>query len=204
MRRFGTTRLLGSWLVVLDHARANLDQALSDRRELGAGERARLRDRSAHAMHQRERSGVESEPHLISGRAVTRHAIRRQLCFVQLDQVLHPPALAVDVLGEVLLRRPSEGCDDVADVDLLAHAGLSGHRLQRAFEPSHHFARPSPGAGMVHEARKRVQLGPASPQNGSAYYRRSPPPWRRARHCRRDRRYWVSLRSAQSIASTRP
>ena len=45
-----------------------------------------LRDRGAHAMHQPERGGVENEPHLIGGRAVTRHAIRRQLRLVQLDQ----------------------------------------------------------------------------------------------------------------------
>jgi hypothetical protein len=30
----------------------------------------------AHTMHQPERGGVEDEPHLIGGRAVTRHAIR--------------------------------------------------------------------------------------------------------------------------------
>jgi hypothetical protein len=55
---------------VFDHARANLDQALSDRREPSSGERARLRDRGAHAMHQPERGGVENEPHLIGRRAV--------------------------------------------------------------------------------------------------------------------------------------
>ena len=36
---------------MLDHASADLDQALSDRRKLGAGERAGPRDRGAHAMH---------------------------------------------------------------------------------------------------------------------------------------------------------
>jgi hypothetical protein len=35
---------------VLDHARPELDQALSGRRELSAGERARLRDRGASVM----------------------------------------------------------------------------------------------------------------------------------------------------------
>jgi hypothetical protein len=38
------------------------------------------------------------------------------------------PALAVDVLIKVL-RRAFERGDDVADVDLLAHAGLAGDRL---------------------------------------------------------------------------
>jgi hypothetical protein len=50
--------------------RANLDQAVSDRRELGAGERARWRDRGPHAVHQPERGSVENEPHLIGSRAV--------------------------------------------------------------------------------------------------------------------------------------
>jgi hypothetical protein len=46
--------------------------------------------------------GVEREPHLIGGRVVTRHAIQRRLRIVQLDQVFHLPALAVDVLVKVL------------------------------------------------------------------------------------------------------
>src|SRR5205814_5264488 len=56
---------------VLDHARPDLDQALSDRGELALGERVRLRNCGAHTMHQPERGGVEDEPHLIGGRAVT-------------------------------------------------------------------------------------------------------------------------------------
>src|SRR5512144_3354512 len=119
---------------MLDHARADLDQALSYRRELALGERIAPRDRGAHAMHQPERGGVEDEPHLIGGRAVTRHAIRRQLCLVQLDQVFHLPALAINILVE-MPRRALERGDDVADVDLLAHPGLA--RLRRALEPRH-------------------------------------------------------------------
>jgi hypothetical protein len=109
---------------VLDHARSDLDQALSDGRELGTGERVGSRDGSAHAMHQPERGGVKNEPHLIGGGAVARHAIGRQLRLVQFDQVLHLPALAIDVLVEVLGRAVERG-DDVADVNLLAHAALS-------------------------------------------------------------------------------
>ena len=71
---------------MLDHARADLDQALSDGRELALRKPACLGDRGAHTMHQPEGGGVEDEPHLIGGRAVTRHAIRRQLRLVQLDQ----------------------------------------------------------------------------------------------------------------------
>ena len=72
-------------------------------------------------MHQPERSGIEDQPHLIGGRAVTRHAIRRQLRLVQLDQVLHLPTLAIDMLIKVL-RAALERGHDVTDVDLLAHA----------------------------------------------------------------------------------
>ena len=72
---------------VLDHSRADLDQALPDRRELSFGQRAGLRDCGAHAMHQPERGGVEDEAYLIGGRAVARHAVRAELRLVQLDQV---------------------------------------------------------------------------------------------------------------------
>src|SRR5436190_20615447 len=64
-------------------------------------------------MHQPERGGVEDEPHLIGGRAVTRHAIRRQLRLVQLDQVLHLPALAIDVLVKVPRRVLERGNQEV-------------------------------------------------------------------------------------------
>jgi hypothetical protein len=108
-----------------------------------------------HVMHQPERGGMKDEPNLIGSRAVTRHAMRRQLRLVQLDQVLHLPALAIDVLIEVP-RRALERGHDVTDVDLLAHAVLS--RLQRAFQPSHDLARTSPAAGLVQEARIGAQL----------------------------------------------
>jgi hypothetical protein len=53
-------QLVGSWDAdarnVLDHARANLDQALSDRRELAAGERIGTRDRGADAVQQPKRA----------------------------------------------------------------------------------------------------------------------------------------------------
>src|ERR1700719_62992 len=46
--------------------------------------------------------GVENEAHLIGARAVTRHAVRRQLRLMQLDRVFHLPALAVNVFVKVL------------------------------------------------------------------------------------------------------
>ena len=69
-----------------------------------------------------QNAAVQDEPYLVGGCAVTRHAIRCQLRLVQLDQVFHLPALAIDGLVKVL-RRACERGDDVADVDLLAHAG---------------------------------------------------------------------------------
>ena len=61
--------------------------------------------------------------------------------------------LIQDVLVKVL-RCALERGDDIADVNLLAHAGFSGDRLQRALEPSHHFARPIPAAGRVKKLTK--------------------------------------------------
>ena len=48
---------------VFDHARADLDQALSYRCELSLGQRAGLRDSGTHTMHKPEPRGVEGEPH---------------------------------------------------------------------------------------------------------------------------------------------
>jgi hypothetical protein len=106
---------------VLDHARADLDQALADGRELGLCKRVCLLNSVAHGEHQPVGRGVEREPHLIGRRPVTRYAVRRKLRFAQLDPVLCLPALAVDVFIKTL-RRAFERGDDVADVDLLAHA----------------------------------------------------------------------------------
>jgi hypothetical protein len=61
---------------VFDHARSDLDQALTYRCELSLGQRAGLGDGGAHAMHKPERRGVEDEPYLIGGRVMARHAVR--------------------------------------------------------------------------------------------------------------------------------
>ena len=76
-------------------ARTNLDQALSDRRELGGGERA-LSEGPRHACRASARTPAvwRTSRNLIGRRAVARHAIRHQLGLVQLDQVFHLPALA--------------------------------------------------------------------------------------------------------------
>ena len=46
---------------VLDHQRADIDQALQYGCELGFGQRDRMRDRGEDEMNQPERSGVEKE-----------------------------------------------------------------------------------------------------------------------------------------------
>jgi hypothetical protein len=87
-------------------------------------------------------------------------AVGRQLRLVQLDQVLHLPALAVDVFVKVL-RRALERGDNITDVHLLAHAGRGGPALvrrQRTVQPRHHLARPFPTAGLVGEARISAHL----------------------------------------------
>src|SRR6516164_9666310 len=146
---------------VFDHARADLDQALSYRCELSLGQRAGLGDGGAHAMHKPERGGVQNKPHLIGGRVMARHAVREELRLVQFDQVLHLPALAIDVLVK-MLRRAFERGDDITDVNLLAHAGRgdlsAGVRLQRALQSRHYLARTIPAAGLIEEARIGAQL----------------------------------------------
>jgi hypothetical protein len=69
---------------VLDHPRAELDQALAYHCEFSVRQWVRLRDGGAHAMQQPERRGMEDEPHLIGGGAVTRHTIRGELRLVHL------------------------------------------------------------------------------------------------------------------------
>ena len=44
---------------VFDHARSDLDEALTYRCELSLGQRTGLRNGGAHAMHEPERRGVE-------------------------------------------------------------------------------------------------------------------------------------------------
>src|ERR1700730_19473483 len=92
---------------------------------------------------------------------MTRHAVRRQLRLMKLDQVFHLPALAVNVLVK-MLRGALERSDDITDVDLLAHAGRDdfsgGVRSRRALQPRHHLARPCPAVRLVHEARIGAQL----------------------------------------------
>src|SRR5207344_23799 len=146
---------------VFDHARSNLDQALTYRCKLSLGQRAGLRDGGAHAMHKPERRGVEDEPHLIGGRVMARHAVREELRLVQFYQVLHLPALAIDVLVK-MLRSSFERGDDIAYVNLLAHASggaLLAVRLQRTLQSRHYLARSIPAAGLIEEARKGAQLG---------------------------------------------
>ena len=72
---------------VFDHARSDLDQALTYRCELSLGQRAGLGDGGAHAMHKPERRGVEDEPYLIGGRVMARHAVREELRLVQRKDV---------------------------------------------------------------------------------------------------------------------
>src|SRR6516162_5304171 len=147
---------------VFDHARSDLDEALTYRCELSLGQRTGLRNGGAHAMHEPERRGVEDQPHLIGGRVMARHAVREELRLVQFDQVLHLPALTIDVLVK-MLRRAFERGDDITDVNLLAHAGRgdlsAGVRLQRALQSRHYLARTIPAAGLIEEARIGAQLG---------------------------------------------
>src|SRR6516162_7358080 len=103
----------------------------------------------------------ETDPHLNGGRVMARHAVREELRLVQFDQVLHLPALAIDVLVK-MLRRAFERGDDITDVNLLPHAGRgdlsAAVRLQRALQSRDYLARTIPAAGLIEEARIGAQL----------------------------------------------
>src|SRR6516165_990597 len=68
---------------VFDHARSDLDQALTYHCELSLGQRAGLGDGGAHAMHKPERGGVQNKPNLVGSCVMARHELR----LVQFDQV---------------------------------------------------------------------------------------------------------------------
>ncbi len=87
---------------VLYDARSNLDEPLSDGRELSLDQRACLGNGRSHRMHQPECSGVQHKANLIGRCAVTGGAVRGELGLVQFDQILHQPALAIDALVKVL------------------------------------------------------------------------------------------------------
>src|SRR5512145_1228456 len=143
---------------MLDHTRADLDEALTDCCELGRRQPARRRYCRAHAVHQPERGRVQHETHLVGGRAVAAHAVGRQLRLVQLDQVLHLTTLAIDVLVEVLGRAFERG-GDVADVNFLpAVARLPRVGLARALDARDHAPRPRPAPRLVLQARVAAQL----------------------------------------------
>src|SRR5262245_54844102 len=68
---------------MLDDARADFDEPVTDGLELVLGERARLRNGRAHGRYQPESRGVQYKAHLIGRRTVTRGPIGRELGFVR-------------------------------------------------------------------------------------------------------------------------
>jgi hypothetical protein len=105
---------------VFDDARPDLKQFQAQRIELGSLEHMSLRDRRTHGVHQPERRRRQHQPDLIGDGRRARCAVRRQLRFVQLDQVFRLPTLAVGTFVEPL-RVAVERCYDATNVDLLAH-----------------------------------------------------------------------------------
>ena len=103
---------------MLDHAGADLDQPLAQRRKLAARERARLRQAQLDRVHEPVGRRVQDEAYLVGRRSVAGGAVRGELGLVQLDQVLGLAAGAVDLLVEVV-RIAVERGDAIADVGRL-------------------------------------------------------------------------------------
>src|SRR5262249_15255669 len=102
------------------------------------------------------------EADLVSRRAVTGCAVGSELGFVELDQVLHLAALAINGFID-MSRGALERGNDVADIDLLTHAAFSVWvRLQRDLEARDHAAWARPTPGLVFKARVTAHLVLAS------------------------------------------
>jgi hypothetical protein len=136
-----------------------------------------LRKCGAHAMNQPGPRGVDNKPHLIVGRAMTRHAIRSQLCRVQIDQVLHLPALAVDVLVKVLRRASERGPRSRCRPPGACRSCVRPAAANTQGEP--------PLCATLYMNSQRCA---ALPRYSSHDSRRPPPPRCRVRHCRGGRR----------------
>ena len=73
-------------------------------------------DGVAQFQHQPIGGGVQNEPHLIGERRAAGGSIRRQLALVQLDQIFHLAARAIERVADMFGRAGCDVGDDVADV----------------------------------------------------------------------------------------
>ena len=86
---------------LLDHAGADLEQAVAEGCELGPVERHPARHGIAEREHQPVGRGVEDQPELVGGRALAGGAVGGELDLVLLDKVLGLAAGAVDPFVEM-------------------------------------------------------------------------------------------------------
>ena len=66
--------------------------------------------------HQPIGGGMQNKPHLIGERRTTGSAVRRQLAFVQFDQIFHLSARAIERVVDMFWRAIGDVGDDVADI----------------------------------------------------------------------------------------
>ena len=80
-----------------DDAGADLDERQAQRIELSFGQRFGFGDGVPHREHKPVGGGVQDQPHLIGSGRAAGGAVAFELGFVQLDEVLGLPALAVEL-----------------------------------------------------------------------------------------------------------
>lgn len=129
----------------LDHPRGDLDEAQSQRVELGDGKARAFRHRSAQAPHQPIGAGMQ-EPELVGRRSCAGCAVGGEMRLPGLDVVLGRSAPAVEILVERLGFPACKIGDDEAGVSTLGadldagddafHAAPAGGPVNKLLEPA--------------------------------------------------------------------
>jgi len=130
----------------LDHPRGDLDEAQSQRVELGDGKARALRHRGAQAPHQPVGAGVQEQPELVGRSSCARGAVGGEMGLPGFDVVLGCAAPAVDILVEHLGLAACKVGDDEPGVGSLGadldagdealHATPAGGPIQELLEPA--------------------------------------------------------------------
>lgn len=133
----------------LDHLRSDLDEAQSQRVELGDGKAGSFRHRSAQAPHQPIGARMQEKPELVGRRSGAGCAVSGKMRLPGLDVVLGCAALAVDILVERLGLPTGKIGDDEAGVSPLSSDLDAGDDTLDA----------APAAGAVDKLLEAADLG---------------------------------------------
>ena len=120
----------------LDDTGSDLDEARTQGVELGKTPTGALWRSGPQAMHQPIGGRVEDEAELVGLGVVAGGAIRGEMGLVGLDQILHLPAHAIDVLVESLGLAPKIGDDEAAVAALVGGFDASDDAALLAPAPS--------------------------------------------------------------------